>query len=156
MVISDLRNRLFCGTRSLDWTASVRTKLAVAIIVLLVSAAPCLADPIVGANTGIARRATAIEGGSNGLALGPGAPVYNSVWPLTLAPARALALDDFGAQVKAVHSDSTGGNAGQTSYPIILSQGALALSPLPLPSTLALLGTCLLGLCGLIRRRLTK
>ena len=134
----------------------MRTRLAVAIVVLLVSAAPCLADPIVGANTRIASRATAIAGESNSLALGPGTPVYNFAWDITPAPAGALALDDSGAQVKAAHSDSTGGNAGPTSYPIMLSQGAPPLNPLPVPSTLALLGTCLLGLCGLIRRRLTK
>lgn len=88
----------------------------------------------------------------NGVAVGRAGDIYSFEWALTAgAPGDLMTgLDD--ASIKALYVDPTGKQNGITSEDITLTQ---APSVVPEPSSLLLLGTGIIGLAGVTRKRIS-
>lgn len=92
------------------------------------------------------------ESSTNGLAVGGSGDIYSFTWQVAVTAPSDLVLGAGDASVKALYVTSSGGPGGITSEPITLDPGT---SPVPEPSSFAFLGTGLLGVAGLVRRKLS-
>lgn len=111
--------------------------------------------------TGLNNASAGCGGGSNGyfcsqssnttgVAVGAAGDVYTFEWALTLNSLANLNTTSQGAEVKALYVDGNGIKVGAiTSEPITLDPTAT-----PEPSSLMLLGSGVLGLAGILRRRI--
>jgi hypothetical protein len=95
----------------------------------------------------------AYTGSGEGKPVGSAGDIYTFEFAVTVPVASDLLTGTNASSIKVGYLTPTGGNAGITSIDMTLSPGGP--SPMPEPSSIALLGTALVGAAAVVRRRLT-
>jgi hypothetical protein len=90
------------------------------------------------------------ESTGNGVAVAKSADVYTFEWLLTLTSPSDLLTGNDAVSVKALYDTSRGKQDGITSEDMTLTK----MSAVPEPSSLLLLGTGVMGLAGVIKKKL--
>ena len=95
----------------------------------------------------------AYTGAGEGKPVGAAGDVYTFQFAVTVPVASNLLTGTNASSIKVGYLTPSGGNAGITSIDMTLSPGGPP--PLPEPSSIALLGTALVGAAAAVRRKLT-